>query len=491
MSSKWIAVAFSALIIALPLGQAGWELAHGEPVQALEVFGPIERVRLDRFEEDLHEASLIDDFLSPWYQLALARGFGHGNEKAVLGEAGWLFYGPDLDLITSPGYLESSEGAALEAITDFRDRLEERGIELLLMPVPAKSMLTSRHLSQWADGVELAVNRDHEAFFAELDRREVSWFPVLDLLRGFDGEPYLQRDTHWTPEAMTYVARAAAARVRESRAKDKPEASRRWRLEEQAVSGPGDLVGMLDLPKNAEVFEETLVTTKRVASATDGSEFQPSEQAKVLLLGDSFSGIYADESLGFGSGAGLAAHLAYELNEAVDAIVIAGGSARRVREQWARRAQSDPQLEVVIWQFSQRDLIKGPESWGRIELPPAAKKNITGPPPEAGDTFSVLAELTELSPAPEEFDYPFCLGVMEFRTIEQRSGASHEGPLWVALPLIEDFELTPQASLRIGERYLLTLERIEDHHDLEETPWVDETDAGRDIWFATTMEAIN
>ena len=59
MSSKLTTGLFLALICGVPVVQAGLELARGEDVQALEVFGPIEQSRLRVFEDDLRAASFL------------------------------------------------------------------------------------------------------------------------------------------------------------------------------------------------------------------------------------------------------------------------------------------------------------------------------------------------------------------------------------------------------------------------------------------------
>ena len=34
----------------------------------------------------------------------------------------------------------------------------------------------------------------------------------------------------------------------------------------------------------------------------------------------------------------------------------------------------------------------------------------------------------------------------------------------------------------------MTLENVDDHYDLEDTSWIDDTDSGFDIWFPTVLE---
>lgn len=489
MPPRLVSLSFLLVICGVPLGQAAWELSRGEPVQALEVLGSIEASRLAEFEQALQDASAINTFASPAYRKWMLEVFRHGNDKAVIGEDGWIYYGKDLDLITLPGFLDGESPTALEAVLDFRDQLSRGEVELLVVPVPSKASANPRHLSSWTSALETASNTDMAAFFQALRENGVHFLDFEDLFarsRARTPDLYLARDTHWTPDTMALVARAVADQIR-GLLGEEASGGARWVLEEQPVQGAGDLVGMLQLPPDWRPFEELRIRTERVLDARTGEVFQADARAPVLVLGDSFAGVFGDAQFGLGEGAGFPARLAFELDAPIDAITIAGGSSRSVRERLARRPGGVAGKSVVVWQISQRDLVAGPEAWGRVELPAAQE---TPGVAASGTRHSVLAEIIEVSQVSSDFDYAFCLGIVEYKIIEQFSGTKLEGPLWVAHVVMEDFEITQGAAMKVGERYRLTLDRIEAHHDLDVTAWVDDTDSGRDIWFATQIERV-
>ena len=92
--------------------------------------------------------------------------------------------------------------------------------------------------------------------------------------------------------------------------------------------------------------------------------------AEVLILGDSFTNIYAQASLGWGTAAGLAEHLSAALGRPVDRIVQNDQGAHATRELLARQIAESPDrldgVRVVVYQFATRELSVG--DWRIVDL---------------------------------------------------------------------------------------------------------------------------
>ena len=73
----------------------------------------------------------------------------------------------------------------------------------------------------------------------------------------------------------------------------------------------------------------------------------------MLLLGDSFSAVYSQAELGWGTGAGLAERLSWHLGLPVDRIVRNAGGATAAREALAAALAAEPGrldgVRVVVW----------------------------------------------------------------------------------------------------------------------------------------------
>jgi len=488
MVRKLVTSLFLLLLCGVPIAQAAWELARGGHVQALDIFGRVNAERLRTFEDDLRAASFLHRSVTPHYQLALSRLFRRGNEKVTFGRDGWLYYAEDLDLVTGPT-IEVEGPGPLDAIADFRDQLAERGVELLFVPVPAKTMVVPDRQSWITAGLDSVANPGTRAFFTALAQRgvrTVDLASILAELRSSDEEPYLARDTHWTPRAMELAAARTALAAQPILGLDLIEAVE-WTATPVAVRGAGDIADMLRLPAGTALFDEMELTVHRVTDAASGMAFEPDESAEVLLLGDSFTRVFSDGALGFGESAGFGEHLARELGARLDVIAISGGSARAVREAVARRANGLSGKRLVVWQISMRDLVGEPEQWARVALP--VTSDSPGPDPGGPRSeLSVRAEIVAVSRVPADFEYAFCLVVHRYEVLEVLSGELAPGPLWVAHVALDDFEATPDGSLNVGDKLRMTLEDVDDHYDLEDTSWIDDTDSGFDIWFPTVLE---
>jgi len=346
---------------------------------------------MDSFEDELEASSLLRERLLPPVQEGLTRSLGLGNEQAYVGRDGWLFYRPDIDHVTGKGFLrprildarrrggEATESPShpdpIPALLRFHDDLARRGIVLVLAPAPVKPMLEPQHFSRRYSGNEGPL---HNPSWTEFRRRvDAAGIALVDLAGPIAvrqrelGEPlYLASDTHWTPAGVEIAAETIAERLQDGVSFRLP-ALGGFAQRRVQVSGRGDIAVMLKLPEGSELFPRQSVIARPVV-LPDGGYWQPDPHAEVLLLGDSFSNIYSDPGLGWGSGAGLAERLAYHLQRPVDRIARNAGGAYATREELARQLRTDPRrldhVKVVVYEFAARELSSG--DWQEI-VPPA------------------------------------------------------------------------------------------------------------------------
>jgi len=341
---------------------------------------------LDETETALEDASPLRALVRPAIGRALVHWGGVGNRRVVLGTDGWLAYRPGALYVVGKPFLDpavlarrraatpswrcASEPDPRPAMLQLKRQLAARGIRLVVMPVPTKPMLYPASVgaghSREPVLPERLANPSFDQLRNELEAAGIEVFdplPALAAARAVGEEVFLRTDSHWSPHGVRAVSRALAARL-EARGQDLGPA-RRWRREAQMQSGPGDLARMLE---PASTARET-VSLERVVGP-DGMPWQPDAQARVLLLGDSFTNVFSDPSLGWGSAGGLAAQLAAELGRGIDRIAVNAGGASGARHRLAAALGRGPRLAgktVVVWQFAVRELSSG--DWPRIALP--------------------------------------------------------------------------------------------------------------------------
>jgi alginate O-acetyltransferase complex protein AlgJ len=376
--------------------------------------------RIEGFEAEVKDSSILTQALLSPAQEVLTAKLGVGNEKAYLGQPGWLFYRPDVEYLTSDGFLKPSvlkartHGAKeiqpdpVKAIVDFNRQLAARDIKLVVMPMPTKPMIHPEMLVGSRAENAVLQNPSFEAFKSALAKEGVALYdPTPDLLaRKSGGKQYLETDTHWTPEAMSAVAGKVADYV-ESYCNLPKSTSVAYALKQVPVSALGDIAEMLKLPKDQRIFLPQSVTTEQVV-LPDGTPFSPQKDGDVLVMGDSFTNIFSLSGMNWGSASGFAEHLAYRLQRPVDKIAINAGGSFASRQELAREMRREDRLagkRVVVYEFSMRDLAQG--DWKMITLP---KPPVTPPTPSADTQPAPPVPAADTTPvkvlevAPPSFD---------------------------------------------------------------------------------------
>jgi len=404
---------------------------------------------------DVYESALDDDaLLALWLRAPvqdLMVGLGVGNEQAYVGRDGWLFYAPGVRACTGRGFLDpdhlalraragdyferAPEPDPRPAILDFRRRLAERGIELVVVPTPVKPTIHPEMLSARADPARTVRNRSFESFVDDLRAEGVRVYdpaPLLMRRKAEGGAQYLATDTHWRPGAVAAVADELAATIAGD-LEGEPAAG--YHRVAERVANFGDVARMLELPAGQDRFDPETVRLPSVRDA-GGEGWRPDPRADVLVLGDSFSNIYHLPGMGWGAHGGFAAQLAAALDRPVDLIARNDAGAHASRAELVELLGGpDPHRlvgkKVVVWQFAERELALG--DWKVLGFPPAPEA-----PPASGPGAGIaIADVDDPAAARAAFarvagrvDDPAFAGIDDwlFRTSEIAHLA--HGPFW-------------------------------------------------------------
>ena len=381
---------FLAAIYAVPLSQAYLEKREGEDSSLAELFKRAPTAEnLHQVEKGIEDASYAKAWVQPRAQLWLTRLGRVGNKLAVVGHDGWLYFTPGLLHVGGPGFLERATqqgrekdaldaGQAalhadpLQAIVSFQRALAQRGARLLLLPMPDKAALEPGPLHGRPGQATLtAQNVDYDRFLEQLRRVGVLVFDARRSVPERREKPlYLAQDTHYTPDFMELIARDLAKRVGELGVLPERGDAPVLHLVEQPIARVGDLVDMLKLPEEQQLFQPASVLVRQVQDES-GATWEPDPAADVLLLGDSFTNIFSLEGMGWGSASGLAPHLAFSLHRPIDVIAQNDSGAFATRQALSRELQAGQDRlagkRLVIWEFASRELSVG--DWKTLEFP--------------------------------------------------------------------------------------------------------------------------
>ena len=307
----FLVTAFGVVIGTLLPLQLGLELARGEHPLLAELFLRVpNEENLRSFERNLENSDWLAKTLRPQLQRFAFTLLSDAGEKSLLGRDGWLFYRPGVQYLTERLPLGDDPATAIRS---FRDQLAERGIQLLVVPVPGKATIYPHRLTSRAEDLATPPNEHTRRLVEELRGDGIE---VLDLTDRFgsarrealpkEGDLYLVRDTHWSPHGVRVAAQTIATRLLEldwvSRG------TTEYQLEPMTIRRQGDLVEMMQSPPLSRLLGTEDVQISRVMRGAEPYADDPGSE--LLILGDSFLRIYQGDEPG---SAGLIAHLAHEL----------------------------------------------------------------------------------------------------------------------------------------------------------------------------------
>ena len=305
---------------------------------------------------------------------------------SVVGKDGWLFLAAELHHLgagrfwgedarkvsraTKPEYADP-----LPAILDFKQQLDAAGVELLLVPVPAKAAIYPDAVSgAIVIGKDSSPPRLDVAGRAFYELLRSSGVAVVDLVPQFMGERFgmegplfCKQDSHLSGNGCVVAAGVIADRIRDRLwLKDRRplKLSTQWR----ALEMTGDLAP----PGGGTAPEKRPV--RFVGVRAGGGNLEPladDRSSPIVLLGDSSNLAYHAGGDLYAVGAGLPDQLALELGLALDVVAVRGSGATAARMNFMRRIQADPNYlkskRLVIWCFAAREFTEG-EGWRPLPL---------------------------------------------------------------------------------------------------------------------------
>ncbi|MBM41316.1 MAG: hypothetical protein CL483_05250 [Acidobacteria bacterium] len=316
------------------------------------------------------------DELLPSFRSELTRLAQDAKQRpdgAVIGVDGWHFHGPELANVGAP---PRRPDAATRTVLDVKAQLDSVGVELLLVPIPSKSIIFPEKVASELE-IPIPVPRFDPELQAVYETLRAAGVEVLDLTRRFirerfhpEGPLFCRTDRHWSGTGCTEAASAIGEWVRDRAWFDElttEEFGAAW----YSTTIEGDLA-TTDTSEREELRLRGIVR-----STTEGPVSPaPDRASPIILLGDRHSLVFHS---GVGievRGAGLPEQLAFELGAAVDLVAEADdlGTARG-RQRLSDRAGTEEGFwaskRLVIWCFASSSLAND-QGWTPTRLVPEA-----------------------------------------------------------------------------------------------------------------------
>lgn len=257
----------------------------------------------------------------------------------------------------------------LPYLVEFHNLLAERGVQLVLAPVPTKAATYPGHL---VEGRTAGSGPSQSAFLDLLKEAGLSVIDIEPELRKFaEMDPknpvFCRQDAHLSPLGIELLARSIAKQCRSF--VEEGEA-------DYQISEATDLEILGDQVAGSE-WEGKIPREKnsiRYVSSSGVKGIESSPESPVLLLGDSHTLVFhSGESTGMHcKGGGLADHLSFLLKQPVDLIGVRGSGMVQARKQLFYHATAHPDYwagkKVVVWVFSVREFTQSRDRFIPIPL---------------------------------------------------------------------------------------------------------------------------
>lgn len=303
------------------------------------------------------------------YARAAAEPLAEGFTGVKGNDGEWYFLQKELAHLATGEFWAGDYSATVSKsdpapiIIDYHEKLKAIGVELLLVPVPAKASVYPEKFSTEAKPAALApfLQKLNDAGVKVLDLEPIF---KAELQKNPDRKLYCAKDSHYSPYATQLVAALIHQKYAETDwAKAITSDIKFVTGAEKTITINGDLLpdGMEDLPA-VEV------------NSAGGEQVQPdATDSPIILLGDSHTAVFSVGGELHCKAAGLPDHLQAKFGTKLEHVANFGSGAHNARVQLLRKGHQIPSYwdskKLVIWHFSAREFTQGAK-WSKI--PPKA-----------------------------------------------------------------------------------------------------------------------
>ncbi|MCQ2125641.1 MAG: hypothetical protein MJZ25_15820 [Fibrobacter sp.] len=299
----------------------------------------------------------------PKEQNAWAEVDANGNKV----EGGFLWFRRNANYLLSDKIsAQDSLHNPLPRMVELKQYLDSLGIQLLVVPVPVKEEIYGEKIVP-GTAADLCVNPEGRAFTQELLEAGIDVldiYPALMAAKAGDEPPHysFQRyDTHWALPGELAAMELLASRVTQySWYEESGAQPGSLNLQETNTLREGDLVAHLPDSEKAKYPADTL----NVMKVYKGTEtYKGGKNAPILLMGDSFTGVF--ESVDQKSG-GPGSLLAYATGLDVQ-VATSWGGGPGVRSRMMKMKKDMQSKRLVIYMMTARDFWQSPMEWDKLQ----------------------------------------------------------------------------------------------------------------------------
>jgi hypothetical protein len=295
------------------------------------------------------------------------------DQMGIVGSDGWLFFRKSVDYILAPDLSQQSQKKnPLPYLREFKKYLDGIGINFLFIAVPCKEELYHEKLGiRTSDSTGVIVAPSGRKILSDLQK---SGIEVIDLLPRFleakaadalsTETVYQKQDTHWTNRGLQVAANLIADRIKQY------DWFVAYENQKKSYTGfdttflrQGDIVERIPQAVRIDYAADTLDARQIVT--LDGKKYKPDPAGPILLIGDSFTGVF---ELVDCKSAGVGANIAEKTGLPVDILTGWGGGPMIMNKMIRVKKNTLGAKRLVIYLMTARDLYDYSQGWEKLSV---------------------------------------------------------------------------------------------------------------------------
>ncbi len=304
-----------------------------------------------QFEELMDKNYLIANKIKPKVQELLMLNFSEGNKKVHIGKDNYLFFKEDTQTLINKTHCKNVEiiKKNFEGLNTF---LKKQEVEFFLGILPTKSQILHHMFSNNYSLPTQKYKGCYNSISLNLKEKGLMTFNVEEFYQNLENNNiFLKYDTHWTFDTMEEFSKFIANTII-NKSKNLKINHINFIKNKFKIENHGDLYDMLDINVNLNMQEVKINQIK----SKNYSKIINDINSDITLIGDSFTNIYSDKALKWGSNSGLAYQLAYRLKGSINSIAINGSAFKTALIKNFLKAKKLKKKSILVLIISEREL---------------------------------------------------------------------------------------------------------------------------------------
>jgi len=304
-----------------------------------------------QFEDLMDKNYLLANKIKPNIQEFLLLNFSEGNKKVHIGKDNHLFFKEDTQTLINKNNCNNLE-IIKKNFKNLNQFLKRKKVDFYLGILPTKSQIMHNKYNHFNISLKRKYKGCYDTIPLNLEKQGLMVFNLEKFYKNLKhNNLFLKYDSHWSFDTMEAFSKVIADTIK-SNSQNLNINYIDIKKNRASIKNYGDLYDMLDINDNFKMQE---IFINQIESK-DHNKIVNDTKSNVVLIGDSFTNIYSDETLNWGTKSGLAYQLAYRLKGSINSFASNGSAFKTALMKNFLSAEKLKEKSVMILIMTQREL---------------------------------------------------------------------------------------------------------------------------------------